>query len=426
MSASRLWELLARKHNNELSGDEQEELDQLLRLHQDVFELNETFSRLKDMDVKKLTTPADEEKSRQSIAARIAALAPLRPEEVRPDEIRTDDILPDHTHTNEVRPNQIRPDGIHPNDIRFDASGEVAPQSAQPDQQDFSAAEDFPPPSRVLKRVMAWAAVCCCLVVGAVWVYQLKNPLHLIENKQNEVATSLSKSKVQLPDGSIVMLNRHSKLVYNKDFGATKREISLTGEAFFDISKNESVPLTVIAGAVRIRVMGTAFNVRAYSDDSTIETSLIRGSIEVSSIDDPERPIRMRPNEKIVFGKEPSPLPSSGDGKALATRKPAQTFVQMNRIKPNPIDSTINEIVWVQDKLVFSKEPFYSVAQKMERWFQVRIKFKDRISEQLSLTGSLEKESLTEALDALQQLTPFNYKIDGGVVTISKKINPIN
>jgi ferric-dicitrate binding protein FerR (iron transport regulator) len=391
MSASRLWELLARKHNNELSGDEQEELDQLLRLHQDVFEMNETFSRLKDMEVRKLTTPADEEKSRQSIAARIAALPPVRSEEIRPD-----------------------------------ASTEEELQPVQPDQQDSSAEEDFPPPSRVHKKVIAWAALCCCLVVSAVWVLRLKNPSHPIGNKQSEVATSLSKSRVQLPDGSIVMLNRHSKLAYNKDFGVTKREISLTGEAFFDISKNEAVPLTVIAGAVRIRVMGTAFNVRAYTDDSTIETSLIRGSIEVSSADDPERPIRMRPNEKIVFGKDPSPLPSSGDVRPLAPRKPAQTFVQMNRIKPNPIDSTINEIVWVQDKLIFSKEPFYSVAQKMERWFQVRMKFKDKISEQLSLTGSLEKESLTEALDALQQLTPFNYEIDNGVVTISKKINPIN
>jgi ferric-dicitrate binding protein FerR (iron transport regulator) len=383
MSASRLWELLARKHNNELSGDEQEELDQLLRQHRDVFELNETFSRLKDMEVRKLTTPADEEKSRQSIAARIAALPKDHPEPAVEEEL-------------------------------------------PPDLQGSSAAEDFPPPSRIHKKVIAWAAVCCCLVIGGLWFYRQGIRQLPGTNKQSEVATSLSKSRVQLPDGSVVVLNRHSKLIYNKDFGVTKREIALTGEAFFDISKNETVPLTVVAGAVRIRVMGTAFNVRAYTDDSTIETSLIRGSIEVSSTDDPGRPIRMRPNEKIVFGKDPSPLPLAGDARPLAPRKPSQIFVQMNRIKPNPIDSTINEIVWVQDKLVFGKEPFYSVAQKMERWFQVRIKFRDKISEQLTLTGSLEKESLTEALDALQQLTPFNYEIDGGIVTISKKINPIN
>lgn len=376
---------MARKHNNELTADEQEELDQLLRQHRDVFELNETFSRLKDMDVRKLTTPADEEKSRQSIAARIAAVAPVRSEEIRPENAPAE--------------------AAHP---------------------DASAEEHLRAPSRIHKKVIAWAALCCCLIIGALWLYRRESSQLPGAGKQSEVTTSMSKSRVRLPDGSIVILNRQSKLVYNKDFGLSKREISLTGEAYFDIAKNEAVPLIVVAGAVRIRVMGTAFNVRAYSDDSTIETSLIRGSIEVSSTDDPERTIRMRPNEKIVFGKDIAPSPADANARPQETRKPAQTFVQMNRIKPNPTDSSINEIVWVQDKLVFSKEPFYSVAQKMERWFQVRIKFKDKISEQLSLTGSLEKESLTEALDALQQLTPFNYEIDGSMVTISKKINPIN
>jgi len=262
-------------------------------------------------------------------------------------------------------------------------------------------------------------------VIASLWIYQ-RGGGTAGQGTQNEVATSMSKSRVQLPDGSTVVLNRQSKLVYNKDFGVSRREIILTGEAYFDIAKNEAVPLTVVAGPVRIRVMGTAFNVRAYVRDSTIETSLIRGSIEVSSSDDPERTIRMRPNEKIIFGRGDAPPPSPSGANNVQQRKPAQTFVQMNRIQPNPIDSTINEIVWVQDKLVFSKEPFYSLAQKMERWYQVKIRFKDKISAQLSLTGSLEKESLTEALDALQQLTPFNYQIDSGVVTVSKKINPIN
>jgi len=387
---------LARKHNNELTADEQEELDQLLRQHRDVFELNETFSRLKDMEVRKLTTPADEEKSRQSIAARIAALAGARPENAPAEERRPD------------------------------ASAEDGFQPVQPGEQPFPAPEDIFAPSRGYKKVVAWAALCGCLIIGALWFYRRESRPLPGAPKQSEVATSMSKSRVQLPDGSVVILNRQSKLVYNKDFGLSKREILLTGEAYFDIAKNEAVPLTVVAGAVRIRVMGTAFNVRAYTDDSTIETSLIRGSIEVSSTDDPERTIRMRPNEKIVFGKDIASSSSSDNARSPETRKPAQTFVQMNRIKPNPTDSSINEIVWVQDKLIFSKEPFYSLAQKMERWYQVRIKFKDKISEQLSLTGSLEKENLTEALDALQQLTPFNYEIDGSMVTISKKINPIN
>ena len=367
---------MSRKYNNELTAEEQDELEQLLRDHRDVFELNETFSRLKDMPVQPLTTPVDEERSRLAIAARLAV--PVE----------------------------------YPG---RDTAGPPGDETMEPSA----------PPSQPRKKLLLWAAACT-LIIGGIWFARQQSGQPATAGKQNEIATSTSKSKVQLPDGSTVILNRQSKLVYNKDFGMSKREISLTGEAYFDIAKNEAVPLTVVAGPVRIRVMGTAFNVRAYTQDSIIETSLIRGSIEVSSSDDPERAIRMRPNEKIIFGKDNIPPSSSADAKNVQIHKPTQTFVQMNRIQPNPIDSSINEIVWVQDKLVFSKEPFYSLAKKMERWYQVRIRFKDRISEQLSLTGSLEKENLTEALDALRQLTPFNYQIDSSVVTISKKINPIN
>ncbi|HVW61915.1 MAG TPA: FecR family protein, partial [Puia sp.] len=299
MPSKRLWELLSRKHNNELTTEEQEELEQLLREHRDVFELNETFSRLKDMPVQPLTTPADEERSRQAIAARLAAA----------QYAQTDSQGNDTVGTPLVRP-------------------------------------------RSRKKLLVWAAASCTLVIASLCFYALNTSRLPVQAKENEVATSMSKTKVLLPDGSTVVLNRLSRLVYNKDFGVSKREISLTGEAYFDIAKNETIPLTVVAGPVRIRVMGTAFNVRAYTQDSTIETSLIRGSIEVSSSDEPERTIRMRPNEKIIFGRGNPPLPVAPDAKNVQARKPVQTFVQMNRIQPNPIDSTINEIVWVQDKLV--------------------------------------------------------------------------
>jgi ferric-dicitrate binding protein FerR (iron transport regulator) len=369
MPPSRLWVLLTRKYNNELTTEEQEELELLLRQHRDVFELSEAFPSLKDLEVKKLLTPADEERSRQSIAARLAIPA------------------------------------------------------ASPRKE---AAEVPGAHLRSYKRLLLWTAACCILVLGVISLHRQQSRQPAAGGIQNEVATGISKSRIQLPDGSIVILNRQSRLVYNKDFGANRREISLTGEAYFDIARNEAIPLTVTAGLVKIRVMGTAFNVRAYSGDSTIETSLIRGSIEVSTAGDPERTIRMRPNEKIIFARENAAPSPSTEGKSPEDHKPPQTFVMMNRIKPNPIDSSINEIVWVQDKLVFSKEPFYSLAQKMERWYHVRILFKDKISEQLSFTGSLEKETFAEAMDALQQLTPFNYQIDSGIVTISKKINPIN
>ncbi|HEY8972270.1 MAG TPA: hypothetical protein VIM64_24365, partial [Puia sp.] len=74
MSSNRLWELLARKHNDELTEDEQKELELLLRQQQEMFELNETFLRLKELQVRKLSSQADEERSRQAIAAQLGSL----------------------------------------------------------------------------------------------------------------------------------------------------------------------------------------------------------------------------------------------------------------------------------------------------------------------------------------------------------------
>ncbi|TDX00865.1 FecR family protein [Dinghuibacter silviterrae] len=353
MPLARLWELLARKYNDGLSGPEQEELDQLLSEHRDALELNEILTRSEDLGVKKLTTAMDEARSREWIASRI-------------EKKETEPV-------------------------------------------------DFGMPVRPLykRQGFVWAMVIGIFIGAGFWLYRISRPGTPPAEKPNQVATSLSKTRITLPDGTFVVLNKNSQISYNRDFGVRQREITLTGEAYFDVARNESVPLVVKAGPVHITVLGTAFNVRAYAADSTIETSLIRGSIEVSSSGDPGRTILMRPYEKIVFSKAP----------AANTRKAKEepSFVMLDRIKPNTADSSINEIVWTQDRLVFQKEPFQSVAWKMERWYGVKINFSDTGSRNLLITGSLEKENLAEALNALQQLSPFDYTVDRGVVTISKR-----
>lgn len=342
----------------------------MLLQHRDALELNEILTRSGDLEVKRLTTALDEARSREWIARRLV------------DRREAAD--------------------------RRDTFGEEAP------------ADPFGEPVRPLykRQGFLWAAVVCVCLAGGGWLYKVGRPGAPGAEKPNQVATSSSKTRITLPDGTSVVLNKNSKIAYNKDFGQGKREITLTGEAYFDVARNESVPLVVSAGPVRITVLGTAFNVRAYTADSTIETSLIRGSIEVSSSNDPGRTILMRPYEKIIFSRTaPAAPPKADKGPALPS------FLMLDRIKPNAADSSINEIVWTQDKLVFQKERFQSVAWKMERWYGVKINFKDEAAERLLITGSLERENLMEALDALQQITPFDYSIEHNVVTIRKREN---
>jgi len=101
-----------------------------------------------------------------------------------------------------------------------------------------------------------------------------------------------SKSKVELPDGTQVWLNADSKLEYKGDFSGKYREVSLSGEAYFDVVKDKSRPFLIHTSTIQVKVLGTAFNVRSYPADKTTETALIRGSVEIT--------LNAHPDKKVI------------------------------------------------------------------------------------------------------------------------------
>ncbi len=90
-----------------------------------------------------------------------------------------------------------------------------------------------------------------------------------------------SRSVVKLPDGTEIMLNAGSSIRYNKDYNFSHRNITLEGEGYFTVAKNIDLPLVVKAGNIYIRAVGTEFNVKAYSEEAIIETTLVTGEIEI-------------------------------------------------------------------------------------------------------------------------------------------------
>lgn len=364
MPDSRIWELLALKYNGEISEEELLELNNLLRQPGEVVQLNELLDELHSIPLRPMTSEAEEAKSA--------------------DKLRL--LIQKESFT-----------GV-------------------PGESPFKNGK-----KRMISVLLSTAAVLA-VIISAWWLWfdshgMIKPEIATL----NEVVTNPdSKSTIYLPDGSYVILNSGSRLAYNKDFGVNTREISLSGEAYFDIAKNPKVPLTVHAGNVDIRVKGTAFNVRAYVEDSTVEASLIRGAIEVFSKNDQERKILLRPNEKIVIGKIPAVKTA---GKEISGQPEKEDVFILGKLSPNPADSNISEIAWIDNKLAFSREPFYSLAQKMERWYKVSIQFEDKRLMEITFTGSFEKESITEALDALRQIASFKYKIKDGKVMIMEAMH---
>ncbi|HVW60080.1 MAG TPA: FecR family protein, partial [Puia sp.] len=153
---------------------------------------------------------------------------------------------------------------------------------------------------RIAAALAAAAAVLLAVVMSGIFSPARKNkPSPAEAPALNQVFTQPgSKTKVALPDGTLVWLNANSQLTYeNKTFGMEERTVTLTGEAFFDVTKNEKLPFIIHTRDMTIRVLGTAFTVRAYPKDRTAETALIRGLVEITTRRDPERKIELKPNE---------------------------------------------------------------------------------------------------------------------------------
>lgn len=257
-----------------------------------------------------------------------------------------------------------------------------------------------------------WAAAAILLVATGFLAFA--NPFKKekqtgIVRQVSEITTRPgSKSKVELPDGSVVWLNAGSKLTYNKDFGKELREVTLSGEGYFDVVKNKEKPFVIHTSSINIKVLGTLFNVKAYPEDKQTETSLIRGSIEVTIKNRPEDKIILSPSEKLVVENASVPREEKIKKPEIPVR--VEPLISVNKLRYNPLDSTVAETEWVNNRLVFRDETFENLAVKMERWYDVSISIEDPALKDARLNGIFQSESVVQALEALKEMIPFKYE----------------
>lgn len=283
--------------------------------------------------------------------------------------------------------------------------------------------EFHPSPRRLvtLKWVSAILVIALTITAAAVWLTnQPASRLKAGTPPAREVKTAITKNgtrtKLTLPDGSGVWLNAGSKLNYNKVGEGSTREVYLTGEAYFDIVRNPRRPFIIHTSAMDVKVLGTQFNVKAYPDDATVETSLIHGSVQVFLKHEPGKSYLLKPNEKLVLFKHKQEAVQPVQTPAAPSLKP-QTFAIQQLRYVNGSDMA-SETAWTRNMLSFIDEPFSDVALKMERWFDVEVEFKNERLKDVRITGSFENETLQQAIAALQFSTSFQFKIENNKLLI--------
>lgn len=258
------------------------------------------------------------------------------------------------------------------------------------------------------QRNIYWKAAAAILIITCSFFFYLKYDVSGVKDKSNWVVKTTArgaKEEIVLADGTKVTMNSGSKLTYPLSFKGSTREVHLVGEAFFDVTKDQKHPFIIHTGKMNIKVLGTAFNVKSYPEDEATETTLLRGSIEVTLTDRPADRIILKPSEKLVVNY-------SGPGKDLNERfsLPDSTNALTEITYLHTRDSIIMETSWLQNKLIFNNEDFNSLARQMGRKYNVDIDFKNEELKHLRFTGMFEQESLEEALKALQLLERFKYQ----------------
>lgn len=268
-----------------------------------------------------------------------------------------------------------------------------------------------------IAATLSFSFVACIMFFG---FHFFQSDRSLVQNHANHAEKTISevstkngfKTNLILPDGTKVWLNAGSSLKYDSAYGKSIREVALSGEAFFDVVKNKEKPFIIHTSKINIKVLGTEFNVRSYPTDKTTEASLIRGSIEVTFKDKPDKKIILKPNEKIVVENERS-LETAGPLHQNKNEKSTNTEgIAIRNLTHEHKTGTIIETSWVENKLIFQDESFDEIACQLERWYGVSIKFESGQLKENHLTGSFKNETVRQALDALKFTASFNYEID--------------
>ncbi len=278
-------------------------------------------------------------------------------------------------------------------------------------------------------RIAAAAVVTGIISFGA-WKLFSTNKNESLAAKpvhENEIVSKPgTKSKLILPDGTQVWLNSDSKLVYNNSFNDSLREVTLEGEAYFDVVKNAKKPFIVHTTGINIRVLGTAFNVKSYPQDETIEATLVRGLIEVEKNNEPQSSkILLHPNEKLVFNKVINKVDAgetaANDKTASSVKSTLPQRISISTLPTSVKDSNRIETSWIYGRLLFDGDTFKELAAKMERWYNVKISFANNKVANYRFGGSFENENIEDALHALQMIHPFNFNITENEIIIDKK-----
>ncbi len=247
-----------------------------------------------------------------------------------------------------------------------------------------------------LQNIYKYAAILFLfLAIGSVIFY----PFISDKNRELQYSTVFADngqvSKSMLPDGTMIWLNSGSSIKYNTNFGIDNRDVELEGQAFFDVTKNEKLPMIVSCDQINVKVLGTQFTAESYSESENINVVLVEGSVELRAKNNRKAFAKMKPDQRLVYNKN--------------DRKYEILKVE-----------TKNYTGWKEGVIQFYNQPLKKVVLKLCKRYNQEIVL-DKKLENYEVTFSIRNEELSDVMNLILAITPATAIQKNDTVYIDKR-----
>ena len=250
---------------------------------------------------------------------------------------------------------------------------------------------------RALRLSAAAIILLVCGISSLFFLWQSEGRVSEVVEEYREYVVEVpdgAKSKITFPDGSIVWLNAGSKVKYDSNFAKASRKVELTGEGYFEVSKNKELPFVVSTGKLSVKVLGTKFNLKSYEEDSELKVTLKEGAVKVGDFLIDAAPVELKPNQRFTLRK-------------------ADLSMQVDSVDASHIDN------WRNGAMTFDKVPLEEIAKELKRLYNIPIRIEsDKLKQIVYYSDFQENVSVEKVLEILSSGNKFRYEIKSEEIRI--------
>jgi ferric-dicitrate binding protein FerR (iron transport regulator) len=241
--------------------------------------------------------------------------------------------------------------------------------------------------NNIIKWTLRIAGVIILPLVVFIGIQTYKDAYVKKETWVEIKAPAWTRAQFSLPDGTTGWITSNSSIKYNGNFNAD-RQVTLKGEAFFDVFKDKKRPFEVKTNEIFVSVLGTRFNIASYENENNVEVVLEEGKL-VFNDKEMNKSYTMKPNNLVIYDK---------------TLKDFSIEV----VQPHKYLS------WTEGKLIFRNDPLDVVAKRLERWYNIDVEVNVSSTEDIRWRATFLDEGLEDVLSIMKRSLPINYRIENG------------